>query len=168
MRTNAIPSIDLSDNPTDCCPRFQPDDWDGRDLHFDDMKFLRATTISVLHIPINMGRVLGRVQAAIEDEDAGLPDGYLVMSKESSPWGAEHYFAVSKDVAGEQMVTLTGDYLTKVFEGPFRDAGKWHDTMQDVARNAGKEPKNTYFFYTTCPKCAKVYGKNYVVGMVEV
>jgi hypothetical protein len=25
-----------------------------------------------------------------------------------------------------------------------------------------------YFFYTTCPKCAEVYGKNYVVGVVEI
>jgi len=25
-----------------------------------------------------------------------------------------------------------------------------------------------YFFYTTCPKCAKKYGKNYVVILAEV
>ncbi|MHC1707784.1 MAG: hydrolase [Bacteroidales bacterium] len=28
--------------------------------------------------------------------------------------------------------------------------------------------KKTYFYYTTCPKCAKAYGKNYVVSLVEV
>ena len=168
MQTNAIPPIDMSDNPTGCCPRFHPDGWDGRDIHFIDKKFLRAVTKSALHIPLNMGRVFGRVQKAIEDQGAALPDGYLVMSLESSAWGAEHYFAVTKDVEGEQMVELSGDFLTKVFEGPFRDAGKWHAAMQDVAREAGREPGKVYFFYTTCPKCAKVYGKNYVVGMVEV
>jgi len=25
-----------------------------------------------------------------------------------------------------------------------------------------------YFFYTTCPTCAKHYGKNYVVGVAKV
>jgi len=32
----------------------------------------------------------------------------------------------------------------------------------------GKAAKKTYIFYTTCPKCAKVYGKNYVVILAEV
>jgi hypothetical protein len=25
-----------------------------------------------------------------------------------------------------------------------------------------------YFFYTTCPKCAQVYGKNYVVLLAKI
>ncbi|MHC4509420.1 MAG: hydrolase [Planctomycetota bacterium] len=25
-----------------------------------------------------------------------------------------------------------------------------------------------YFFYTTCPKCAKVYGKNYTVLLAKI
>jgi hypothetical protein len=25
-----------------------------------------------------------------------------------------------------------------------------------------------YFFYTTCPKCAKKYGKNYVVILAQI
>lgn len=28
--------------------------------------------------------------------------------------------------------------------------------------------KKVYFFYTICPKCAKYYGKNYVIGVAEV
>ena len=168
MQTNVLPQIDMSDIPTGCCPRFQPEGWEGQDLHFQDKRFLRATTLSAMHIPLNMGRVFGRVQAAIEQQGAALDSGYFVMTLESSPWGAEHYFAVARDVEGEQMISLTGDYMTKVFEGPFRDAGKWHEAMLDAAREAGKEPGKVYFFYTTCPKCAKVYGQNYVVGLVEV
>ena len=40
--------------------------------------------------------------------------------------------------------------------------------MEGVARARGSEPKKIYFFYTTCPKCAKAYGKNYMVGIAEV
>ena len=25
-----------------------------------------------------------------------------------------------------------------------------------------------FFYYTTCPRCAKQYGKNYVVGLAQV
>ncbi|MFA6436615.1 MAG: hydrolase [Candidatus Paceibacterota bacterium] len=32
----------------------------------------------------------------------------------------------------------------------------------------GKIKKKWYMWYTTCPKCAKVYGKNHVVIVGEV
>ena len=65
------------------------------------------------------------------------------------------------------MVSLDGDYVTKVFEGPYRDAKNWHDEMMNDAKNRGHEDAGVYMFYTTCPKCAKAYGKNYVVGVAE-
>ena len=42
MQTNALPAYDAGDNPTGCCPRFNPEGWDGRDLHFEDKLFVRA------------------------------------------------------------------------------------------------------------------------------
>jgi hypothetical protein len=32
--------------------------------------------------------------------------------------------------------------------------------MENIARARGSEPNKIYFFYTTCPKCEKAYGKN--------
>jgi hypothetical protein len=40
--------------------------------------------------------------------------------------------------------------------------------MQTFAREEGHTPKSVWFYYTTCPKCAKAYGKNPVVGLVEL
>jgi len=40
--------------------------------------------------------------------------------------------------------------------------------MQDFVKSRGKELKKVYFFYTTCPRCAKFYGKNYTVILAEV
>ena len=64
--------------------------------------------------------------------------------------------------------SLTGDFLVKVYEGPYRDAGKWVKDMQSRVVSAGKQLRKLYFFYTTCPKCAKHYGKNYVVAFAEI
>ena len=36
-----------------------------------------------------------------------------------------------------------------------KDIRKWCGKMQEQARAAGKELKHMYFYYTTCPKCAK-------------
>ena len=67
-----------------------------------------------------------------------------------------------------EMVRLSGNFLAKVFEGPYHEAGKWAKEMVEFVNSQNKELKKLYFFYTTCPKCAKHYGKNYVVGFAEV
>ena len=168
METNVVPNYDLKDNPTGCCPRFKPEGWDGQDLHFDRKRFVKATTRSLFHIPLNMGRVYPRTFEEIEKAGAYDENDIIILSHDPSPWRGEHFFAVSKDVPGQEIVELSGNYLTRVFEGPFKDAPKWEKELQAYVESRGKRLKKTYFFYTTCPKCAKVYGKNYVVGVGEV
>lgn len=168
MLTNQTPYLDQSDNPTNCCPRFNPVGWDGQELHFKDKRFLRAKTISVAHVPLNMGKVFTRVQAAMAAAGAVDPTHWLVLSREVSAFSAEHLFAVTGDVPGEEMVSVSGDFLTRVFEGDYAQVRHWHGEMEALARARGREPKAVWFFYTTCPKCAKVYGKNPVVGVVEL
>lgn len=168
METNQTPFYDQSVNTTGCCPRFDPKGWDGQDLHFKDKRFIRATTHSVMHVPLNMGRVFGRVIGHIASAKAEDPAQAIVLSRDLSAFEGEHLFAVTKDVPGEAMTSLSGDYVTKVFEGPFSESDHWMQTLQDIAEAKGATGKSSWFFYTTCPKCAKVYGKNYVVGLAEV
>ena len=168
METNALPKLDMSDNPTNCCPRFKSAGWDQQELHFKDKLFVKAKTRSLFHIPFNMGSVFAKTFGAIEKAGAKPGDEFIVLSNDPSAWTGEHYFAVSKDVPGQEMVHMTGDYLTRVFEGPFKDAPKWEKAMETFVKGEGKKMKKSYFFYTTCPKCAKVYGKNYVVGVSEI
>ena len=168
MQVNVLPEYDQSDNPTGCCPRFKPDGWDQQEIHLKDKLFLRAKTKSALHVPINMSAVFSKAQTAIEKGDAKGEEGFLVLSRDLSPWKAEHLFAVSKDVPDHKMVQLTGDFVTKVFEGPFKDAKSWYDEMLAAAKAKGAEAEEVYFFYTTCPKCAKTYGENYVVGFAKL
>ena len=167
METNTVPHYDDSINTTGCCPKFNPAGWNGRNLHFRNKVFARATTRSMLHLPLDMGRVFGRVQAKIDAAHATDPDDIIVLSRDISPWTSEHLFAVNKALPNEEMITLSGDFVTKVFEGPYRDAKEWHSIMQDLAGSTGTPQEDIYFFYTTCPKCAKAYGKNYVVGVAR-
>ena len=167
MKTNAVPHYDDSINTTGCCPKFNPDGWDGQELHFTDKPFVRATTRSLMHIPLNVGRVFTRVQTHIGGSGVIDPDNFLILSRDLSPWQVEHLFATDNNVPDEEMTTLSGDFITKVLEGPYKEAKEWHQQMQDLVRASGKEPGRILFFYTTCPRCAKAYGKNYTIGVAE-
>ena len=83
-------------------------------------------------------------------------------------YGAEIYIDVSKQVPCAQMATLSGTFLTKVFEGPFKNAGNWAQKMKQYVDSKDKKLCKLYFSYITCPKCAKAYGKNYVVLFAQI
>ena len=168
MKTNATPIYDQSHNTTGCCPKFNPKGWDNQELHFKDKKFLRAVTKSAMHVPLNMGSVFGRVAEHMEDSAAMTTEDTFILSRDTSPWEAEHLFAVRKDVEGEEMVTLSGDFVTRVFEGPYRKAKGWDTEMRVAAKAQGKEDTEVYFMYTTCPRCSKAYGENYMVGVARI
>ncbi|MDH3421207.1 MAG: hypothetical protein OEQ25_12375 [Gammaproteobacteria bacterium] len=167
MEVNALPTYDMTDNPTGCCPRFDPREWDDQELHFREKLFVRSKTRSLFHIPLNMGSVFEKTFAAIESADAHSDDDFIVLSHDPSAWSGEHYFSVIKEVPDQEMVRLSGNYLTKVFEGPYREVPSWRQKMEAHVNGQGKAVKTTHFFYTTCPKCAKYYGKNYVVAVAE-
>ena len=168
MKPNATPFYDQSDNTTGCCALFNPEGWDGQELHFRNKPFLRATTRSLAHIPMNIGRVFARVQDHLTRADAVDPDHFLVLSRELSASQGEHLFAVTREVPDEEMISLSGNFLTKVFHGPFADQPHWASQLRAIAEDHGEAPGEVWFFYTTCPKCAKAYGQNPVVGLVEL
>jgi len=168
METNVTPKYDISNNETNCCPKFDPAPWDGQALIFKDKLFVKAKTTNVFHIPLGMGKMYKKTFSSIQSADAVNWNQFVCLSHDPSPWKGEHFFAVTKEVQGQEMVRLTGNFVTKVFEGPFRDAGQWCKAMNEYVRQKGKETQKLYFFYTTCPKCAKHYHKNYVVGFAQI
>ena len=46
--------------------------------------------------------------------------------------------------------------------------GKFVKEMGEYVKSENKTMKKMYFYYTTCPACAKHYGKNYVVLLAEI
>ena len=64
--------------------------------------------------------------------------------------------------------TLSGTFLTRVYDGPYRNAPKWVEEMKRWVASKGRKADKLYFAYTTCPGCAKAYGHNYVVLFARV
>lgn len=152
-----------------CCPPFDPAPWDGTAVTWSDKLFVKDRVTSFLHIPLNFGSVMKRSMERIGAAGAEVADrDAVVLTDENSLWGADVHIAVTKDVPGANMARLSGTFLCKVFEGPYSNVRKWVGEMQSFVKDKGKTLRKLYCYYTTCPKCAKEYGKNYVVILAQV
>jgi len=152
---------------TGCCSRFEPEPWDEQEVTWDEKRFVKDRVRCFFHIPLNFGKVMVRNAEVIRSADA-TPPAAVVLCDENSLWGADVYIEASRDVPGARMATISGRFLTKVFEGPYKDVPKWYEQMRAFVESRGKEARRMYAYYTTCPKCAQAYGKNYVVIVAEV
>jgi effector-binding domain-containing protein len=93
---------------------------------------------------------------------------FLLLATDPSPWKSELYMTVTKEVPGAENVKLSGTYLSKVFDGPYNAVPKWLKELENYVSSEGKKAKKYYFYFTTCPKCAKIYGHNYAVAFAQV
>jgi hypothetical protein len=151
----------------ECCPVFDPSPWQERELTWQDKPFIKDAVRAFLHIPFGMGKVIPRMWQKVEAADA-VPDEFIMLFYDPSPWKCEMYMAVKHEVPGAENITLSGTYLTKVYDGPYKDCGKFYADMKSYVQSKGKEAKKIYFYFTTCPKCAKLHGHNYMVGFAQV
>ena len=154
-------------NDQTCCPRFDPERWNEKTVTWTNAKFVQDRVRSFLHIPLNFGAVMAR-NCRLIDAAGAKGEEQLVVSDENSLWGADVYIGVTRDVPQAKMATLSGTFLCKVFEGPYSNIRSWIKEMQAYVASQGKEMKRLLFFYTTCPRCAKKYGKNYVVLLAQI
>ncbi|MFH1919257.1 MAG: hydrolase [Planctomycetota bacterium] len=157
----------MTGNAEICCPEFNPEPWDGKEITWENKKFVKDRVRSFLHVPLNFGAVMKKNVGLIEAAGA-KPDEMIVIADENSLWGADVYLEVAKDVPNARMASISGTFLTRVFEGPYKNIKSWIREMGEYVKSRGKETRQLYFYYTTCPKCAKKYGKNYVVLLAQV
>lgn len=152
---------------TGCCAKLDATVWDDKTFVWKDKPFLKDHLRSFLHVPLNFGSVISRDLTTIEQATA-YPEQPMWLTDEVSPWGADVYVAVDRDIPNATMAKLSGTFKTKVFEGPYRNVGKWVGAMEKHVAAQGQKVEAMYFFYATCPKCAKHFGKNQVVLFAKV
>jgi len=152
---------------TVCCPPFETALWDDKLIEWNNKKFIKDSVFTFFFMPITFGKVMKRLDSKVSVAGATMPD-WLCLSDHTSKWNMDVYLAVDKEIPNANNVTLSGKFYSKVYEGPFQDTGKWCKNYEEVAKSKGLSVKKWYMWYTTCPKCAKKYGKNYVAIIAEV
>jgi hypothetical protein len=156
-----------TESETNCCKKFNPDPWDQREVTLADKLFLHDTVRTLFHIPLNFGQVISRAMKAIEKHEA-CTEETITLYEEAGPFKAHLYVSARKQIPGARMVKMDGTFITRVFEGDYRNMGAWHRKMQEYVKSKSKNAKKTLVYYTTCPRCAQYYKKNYVVFLARV
>ena len=151
----------------ECCPKFDPKPWACKSFEWKNKKFIKGKVFTLFFMPINFGSVIVSLNKKIEKANSKMQD-WLCLSDHTSNFNMDLYLAVDKEIPDAENVTLSGKFLSKVYEGPFQDTGKWCKDFEAYAKSKNLIIKKQYEWYTTCPKCAKKYCKNYVVIIAEV
>ena len=110
----------MAGETTTCCPPFQPEIWDEKEVTWQGKPFVKDRVRSFLHMPLNFGTVFRRNWSLIEAADAA-PDKTMVLSNENSLWGADMYIAVTRDVPSACMTTLSGTFPYQGLRGPVQE-----------------------------------------------
>jgi hypothetical protein len=152
---------------TECCPKLDPSAWEDKIFEWDNKKFIKSSVLTFLYMPVNFGKVITRMIQKVEKSGATMPDN-LCLSDHTSKFNMDLYLAVDKEIEDAENKSFTGKYYSRVYEGDFNKTGEWCKDFEKTANDKGMQVKKWYMWYTTCPKCAKKYGKNYVVIIAEV
>lgn len=132
---------------------------------------------SSLYVPLNFEKAVIRSITKIDNSPGAMvpKQDFMILSDCPSPWYTNVYVSVSTDkVEGATIKKISGHFVGKAFEGDYSNIGKWvkevekllpgvKKTMDNEVELAKDSDAEYYFYYPTCPKCAKKYGKNHVV-----
>ncbi|MFZ6034738.1 MAG: hydrolase [Patescibacteria group bacterium] len=151
----------MDDNEKVCCQEFDPRPWDKKVITWNGKKFIKARVFTIFYMPINFGQVILRILKNAREQKVRLQQ--ICLSDHTSKWNMDIYVAVDKEVSGYENTKMTGRFLSKVYEGDFKETGNWCADFEKFAKTKNAQIKKMYMFYTTCPACAKKYGRNYVV-----
>lgn len=150
-----------------CCKLFDPAPWDGKFWTWDEKRFIKDRVRTFLYMPLNFGKVMRNLDAVMTKAEASSPEG-MSLSDSVSKWRTDLMVSVNKEVPGAENLTLSGIFFSKVYEGPFKDAGKWMNDFSAFVQAEGMVPEKFYSWYTTCPNCAKEHGSNHVVLFAKI
>jgi hypothetical protein len=151
----------------ECCPPFNPEPWDDKLITWEGKRFIKDKVWTLFYMPMNFGQAMKRLDKSVREASATMVEN-LCLSDHTSKWNMDLYLAVDKEIPGAENTSLSGKFFSKVYEGPYKDTGKWIKDFEALAKSKAFGIKKWYMWYTTCPKCSKKFGKNYVVIFGEM
>ena len=160
------------DQKWECCPEFKPDKWDKKDWNWDQKKFIKDSIPTVFHIPFPsmISQKMGKMWKAVEESGSALSniEDTLILFRDPSAFRSEIYISTEKEVPTEQNVTISGKFVSRVFDGDYNAVPKFIKTMNQYLVESGKKAQDFYIHYAYCPKCAKKFGHNYLILFAKI
>lgn len=151
----------------ECCPKFDPQRWNDKVHTWDHKHFVIGHVRTFFWMPLNFGSVVRRLDRRIR-EAGGTLEQNVCLSDHTSRWNMDIYLAVDREVPGAENAEMSGTMFSRVYEGPLQQTAAWCRDFDEESERRGLRIRKQYMWYTTCPKCAKKYGKNYMAIVGEV
>lgn len=152
-----------------CCPEFDVAKYQNKEHVWKNKPFVKVYVNQILHMPLNMGKVITETYTKITEAKSEVQvEDFLMLAYDPSPWKSELYFTVMKDVPGLESTTLSGTFVSKVFDGPYNAVPQWIKEFDEYLDKKNQKASKYYFHYAYCPKCSKKYGHNYVVAFAQI
>ena len=161
----------MNNQAEQCCPKFNPEVWDEKTLNWENKLFIKESIPTLFHIPLTsiIGKRVTKMYNLVVASKAEPPkEEFLLMFRDPSPFRSEMYMSVTKSVDGGENTSLSGEFETKVFDGPYSAAPKFVKEMETYLEEKAKKAKDYFIHYAYCPKCVKKYNHNYAILFAEV
>ncbi|NAS12272.1 hydrolase [Poritiphilus flavus] len=156
----------------ECCPTFHPEKWDEKTFDWENKPFIEESVPSFLHIPSKkmLGKKIRKMMKLAEDSDKIAEDKteVLLLFMDPHAFKSNIYLSVKDAVPNAKNTTLTGKFMTKVFDGPFKAIPKFIKQMDVYLKDKMRRAEDYYVHYAYCPKCSEERGKNYMVFFAKV
>ncbi|MGB5430574.1 hydrolase [Eudoraea sp.] len=156
----------------ECCPKFNPEKWSEKTFNWDQEKFIKATVPTFFHIPLPpmIGKRVTKMMKLAEDSKnlSSNKEDILLLFTDPHAFMSEIYLSVTNDVPNANNTTLSGNYISKVFDGAYNDIPKFINQMDAYLKKQKEKAEKYYVHYAYCPKCAKETGHNYMVLFAQL
>lgn len=150
-----------------CCPKINPNDWNDKIFQWQNKPFIKAKVRTFFYIPIGFGNTIRKLDKKLQANSLNFSEG-VCLSDHTSKWNMDIYVTIDKEFKDDSISYFNGNFYCKMYEGDFKDTGKWCSDYDKTLKEKGLKNKKIFMWYTTCPKCAKKYGKNYVGIFSEI
>ncbi|MFA5000203.1 MAG: hydrolase [Patescibacteria group bacterium] len=162
----------MNNENKECCPKFNPEKWDKKNHVWDNKLFIKETIPTIFHIPLPymIGKSVGKMCKLVEDAKVAPinSEDALLLFRDPSAFKSEIYLTTTSTVIGAENVNISGNFISRVFAGPYNTVPKFIKEMSEYLTAEGKVAVDYYIHYAYCPKCAKRYGNNYMIIFAKI
>lgn len=154
---------------SNCCPEVRKEDWEYVQ-HEWNKYFLEGNVFQLFRMPLNYGSVLKKLAAAAKARNWDKHGNPLVLTQETGFFSMQMLLELFRpDPKADGVVFFSGSFISHYYEGPYSGLGKAVQELDDyVTKATGLPPKDYFFWYTTCPKCAKERGNPVTVIFARI
>lgn len=165
----------MNTNNQECCPEFKPGKWDKKSFNWEEKQFIKESIPTFFHIPFPpmIGKKITRMMnlATSADKIDSKKDEVLVLFQDPGVFRSNVYISVTGAVPGANNAKIPGNFIARVYDGPYNAVPKFIKDMNMFLETEGKKiPRDDeyYIHYAYCPKCAKKYGHQYMILFARI